>query len=246
MAGDSHQTLAALDAIWAKYASGWRRLLSHRMITELRLRASYDLDLLAPLSIANKIPKGTIPDCARCQDICCAGIENVVSLRLRDVAMLIDIERTDLISTRKPRFPQRLMLQRPALWELMGSELFLTLPVLRQIDEQRICAALGPDMQCSLHPHWPVSCERFPYMLKAKRHIVWGSRCQSKQVDPAHEQRQAEMAGAAVATFNERVRDAVLLAHARPALDRMGIGAFLTDPASQPFETPSSRLPILG
>ncbi len=215
------------------------------MISELRLRASFDLDLLSPSKIANKVPKGTIPNCAACEDICCAGLENIVTLRLRDVAMLIDIERTDLISKYKPRFPQFLMADRPALFELMGSELYRTLPVLRQIGDQRICAALGSDMTCSLHPNWPLTCERFPYTLKARRHMVWGKRCGSQQRAPEHEQRGQEMFEASVGTFNERVKDAVLLAHARPALDAMGIGAFLTDPWADPFESPG-RLPIIG
>src|SRR5262249_47265398 len=88
-------TLAALDALWARYHGSWRRLLSRGAITELRLRASFDVDLMSPWRIANKIPKGTIPDCASCDDICCAGIENVVSLRLRDIAVFIDLGRTD-------------------------------------------------------------------------------------------------------------------------------------------------------
>lgn len=236
--------VTALDALWAKHRSGWRRLLSRGIVTELSLRASFDLDLLVPTRIANTIASGTIPDCASCDDICCAGLENVVSLRLVDVARLIDAGRTDLIATKKPRFPESMFRTRPALYELMGSELYRTLPVLRQITDRRICAALQPDMTCGLHPHWPLSCERFPYSLSAvRRRIVWGERCGSKVRDPEHAERSEALAAAAVKTFNERVRDAVLLAHARPALDAMGIGAFLTDPYGEPFEAPG-RLPI--
>lgn len=235
----------ALDALWAGHRSKWRRLLSRRAITELRLRASFDLDLMAPARVANAVELGTIPDCARCEDICCAGLENVVSLRLVDVALLIDVGRTDVISVRKPRFPDRMMRDKPALWELMGSELYRTLPVLRQHGPQRICAALGPDLQCSLHPHWPLSCERFPYTLQAaRRRVIWGTRCASKRADPGFAPRQEALVAGAIATWNERVRDAVLLAHARPELDAMGIGAFLTPPGHDPFE-PIGRLPVL-
>ena len=58
----------ALDALWSKYRSGWRRLLSPGLVTELSLRASFDLDLLNPARIANTIEAGTIPDCQACDD----------------------------------------------------------------------------------------------------------------------------------------------------------------------------------
>lgn len=239
-------TLAALDTLWARYRKGWRRLLSAGVIKELSLRASFDLDVLAPQRIANKIPKGTIPDCPSCENICCAGVENVVSLRLRDVAVLIDIDRTDLISKDKPRFPATMLRTRPALYELMGSELFRTLPVLRQIGEYRICAALTPSLECGLYPNWPLSCERFPYTLAAaRRAVVWGDRCQSKKKSAEHAARGDELFKASVATFNERVRDAVLLAHARAALDAMGIGAFLSDPYGDPFEPRAPGLRVI-
>jgi hypothetical protein len=225
--------------------------MSRRALTELELRASFDLDLMAPKRIVNKVDPDTIPDCEACDDICCAGLENLVSLRLRDIAVLIDIGRTDLISKKKPRFPASMLRTRPALRELMGSELFLTLPVLRQVGDMHICAALTPDMKCSLHPHWPLSCERFPYsLLAARRRVVWGSRCPSKKTSPQFAERRSEMFDAAVQTFNERVRDAVLMAHAPDALRDMGISEFLIQPGEDPFmpddDAPGrSSLPII-
>lgn len=238
--------LESLDQLWSGYKNKWRRLLSKQVITELTLRASFDLDLLAPNRIANQIPKGTIPDCASCDDICCRGIENLVSLRLRDIAVLMDIGRTDLVTTRKPRFPQFMMESRPAMYELMGSELWLTLPVLRQVGEHRICAALNQDMTCSLYPDWPLSCERFPYSLQAARkHVVWGTRCAFKKQSEEHASRSEALFVGAIDTYNERIRDAVLLAHARESLDELGIGQFLSDPHAPIFEDPLPRLPIV-
>lgn len=237
-------TLEALDALWARYRSGWRRLLSRGMVRELTLRASFDLDLLGPRAITNKVPLGTIPNCEACDDICCAGVENVVSLRLRDIATLMDAGRTELIQKQKPRFSERMLRSRPGLNELLSSELWLALPVIKQVGERRICAALTPDIRCSLHPSWPTSCERFPYSLNAmRRQVTWGTRCPSKQMAPEHVARSKELFDAAIASFNERVRDAVLLAHAPRELDRIGIGAFLTKKGEDPFEPPA-RLPI--
>jgi hypothetical protein len=236
-----------LEALWSGYRSAWRRLLSPRAITELRLRASFDVDLIAPWRIANKIPKGTIPDCASCDDICCAGLENVVSLRLRDVAMLIDIDRTDLMTKKKPNFPRAWLRTRPNLHELVGSELWRALPVMRQVGEQRICAALTPDLKCGIHPSWPTSCERFPYTLSAvRRDVTWGTRCPSRRVGTEHIERSEELYWSAIDAYNERVKDAVLLAHAEEELDALGLGAWITKSGEDPFEPPAaSALPIV-
>jgi hypothetical protein len=245
--GGPGPTLAALDALWARYRSRWRRLLSRGAIAELQLRASFDPELLDVADIARRIPPGTVPDCPRCDDLCCAGLENVVSLRLKDLAVLIDLGRTDLISKKKPVFPPSMLRRRPQLEALMRSSLYRTLPVLRQRGEQRICAALTVDLTCSIHPHWPTSCQRFPYTLSAvRREVHWGTRCPSKQSGPEHEAHAQALFAGAVAAYNERVRDAVLLAHAPRALEAMGLAHYLTGPDEDPFEdAPRSRLPLL-
>ena len=234
-----------LAALWDRYRSKWRRLFSTKMIAELELRASFDVDTLNPFWIANKIPKGTIPECRRCPDICCAGLENVVSLRLKDVAMFVDMERTDLMSRKKPNFPAHMLRSRPALHELVASELWRTLPVLVQLGEERVCAALSPDNLCSIHPQWPSSCERFPYTLAAiRREVVWGRRCPVQQTGPQHVERSRELFRATIDAYNLRVMDAVLITHARKELDELGIGRWLIAKDEDPFE-PKSGLPII-
>ncbi|MCA9555046.1 MAG: hypothetical protein KC933_33755 [Myxococcales bacterium] len=237
---------AGLEALWGAHRSRWRRLLSPRMVQELTLRASFDVDLIAPHRVANAIPKGTIPDCEACPNVCCAGLENVVSLRLKDVAQLIDLDRTDLMSRHKPNFPRWMLAERPYLAELVASTLWRALPVMRQVGDLNVCAALGRDMKCTLHPHWPTSCERFPYSLvAARRQVVWGTRCPVKKRDPVYEARSEALFQAAISAYNERVRDAVLLAHARRALDDLGLGAWITGPDEDPFEPRSSALDII-
>jgi hypothetical protein len=243
--------VAALDALWGSWRSRWRRLLSRHAITELTLRASFDLDLLAPERIASRVPLGMVPDCPSCQDVCCAGVENVVSLRLRDVAVLIDLGRTELIQRKKPHFPPAVAASRPMLAELTASALWRTLPVMQQVGEDRVCAALTERLSCSLHPDWPLSCARFPYSLvAARREIVWGTRCEPRRMASDEVPRSKAMRQAAVDVYNERIRDAVLLAHARPQLEALGIGRFLIAPDEDPFESrepaPRTRLPIIG
>ncbi len=241
----SGPTQLALDALWRPYRSGWRRLVSKDVFRELALRADFDTELLVSSQIANKVAAGLVPDCPRCQNTCCAGFENVVSLRLKDIAVLMDAGHTDLISRDKPRFPPDVLDERPGLADLAKSHLWRTLPVLKQIGPLRRCAALDDDLRCSIHDAWPTSCERFPYSLSAaRREVVWGSRCQSRQLRPEHRQRSREIFAAAIDAYNERVRDAVLLHYQRAALDELGIGAFLSDPDSDPFE-PESRLPVI-
>lgn len=251
--GAERPTIAKLDALWSQWQGRWKRLLSSHLIKELVLRASFDLEPVDPEDIARQIPLGAVPDCPSCDDVCCAGIENVVSLRLRDVAMLMDIGRTDLIRREKPRFSEGLLASRPHLQELVASELFQALPVLAQLGEERRCAALTPELRCGLHPNWPLSCERFPYSLVVfRKEVVWGRRCGSRKLDPSLIARSQEMFLASVDVYNERLKDAILLAHARPELDALGIGAFLTRPGQDPFEPKPdppprrSRLPIFG
>ena len=234
-----------LAALWSRYRSKWRRLFSTRMIAELELRASFDVDTLSAWRIANRIPKGTIPDCPRCTDICCSGLENVVSLRLSDVALLIDIDRTDLMSRKKPIFPAHMMRTRPALHELVASDLWRTLPVLVQVGEERICAALSPQNQCTLYPSWPSSCERFPYTLSAiRRDVVWGRRCPAKKTGVEHVERSKQLYRAAIEAYNRRIMDAVLITHARRELDELGVGRWLIQKDEDPFE-PRHGLPIV-
>lgn len=237
----------ALDTLWSKYRAGWRRLLSRGMVKELVLRASFDPDLIAPWRVANKVPKGTIPDCPACTNICCAGLENVVSLRLRDVAMLIDLGRTDLMAKQKPNFPAWMLEERPGLAQLVASELWRALPVMRQVGELEVCAALDTDtLKCTLHPAWPTSCERFPYSLNvARRQVHWGTRCPSKQQHVELKGRSDALFKASIEAYNRRVMDAVLLAHARPELEALGLGPWLTAAHEDPFEAPPEDLDIV-
>ncbi len=224
------KTLARLNQLWDRYRRAWRRLLSPKVRAELRLRARFDIDLMSPWQISNKVPTGTIPDCARCKDICCRGLENVVSLRLCDVATLIDVGRTELMTREKPVFPPELLHKRPGLRALEHSELWQILPVLRQVGADRHCAALTPELKCALYPNWPSSCERFPYTLSmVRRQVRWGTRCPSQERSPTHKARSKTLFRAAITAYNERIRDAVLLTHARPELDALGIGAWLSD-----------------
>ena len=167
---DKGATERALDTLYQKYARSGKRLLSRRLVSELRLRAYYDLRSVDLRKVANKVPLGTVPDCPSCPDLCCVGVENVVSLRLSDVALLVDLDRTDLISKAKPNFPLAMLEMRPHLFDLVESELWRTLPVLKQLGRSRVCAALTEENQCSLYPigQVPVNAFRTPFAVLRK------------------------------------------------------------------------------
>lgn len=220
------QARDVLERLWSKHRSQAKRFLS-KPWTEVRLMSQFELAPVRLASVINEVPKGAVPDCGACMNNCCGGLENLVSLRLIDVATLIDIGRTELMSKTKPVFPPELLQAKPSLLALQESWLFQTLPVLKQVGAERRCAALTPNLECSLHPSWPTSCERFPYMMTADRKKVrWGTRCPSRAPQPDL-QRAAELHAGAVAVFNERIRDAVLLQHARADLNAAGFEPFL-------------------
>ncbi len=211
----------ALEALWRETTQKplwlpktlWRYLRLRRRI-DLRSLSRFDLKVLGP-------PHG-LPNCRACTDICCIGKKNQVSLRLVDIASLMDLGRTDLIARERVDPPA----DSVARERFLGSRTHATFPVLRQ-DENERCLALGRDRRCSLHPHWPLSCARFPYSLDLDdREIFYSPRCPSIDVTGHHE-RVNGMVDAAISAYNERIRDWILVEFAWPGLERHGFTAFL-------------------
>ena len=84
--------------------------------------------------------------------------------------------------------------------------------------------------RCSLHPHWPLSCARFPYALHLDAHEVFYSRrCDAFWIrnDGKADGRVQAMTIAAVASYNERIKDFVILAYARERLVDLGLARHL-------------------
>ena len=219
-------TVAALAALWREVAARplwapphfWRYLgLRRRM--HLRLLAVEQLPVVAPV--------GKVNDCSSCLDICCVGPAATVLLRLTDIARLIDIGRTELIVQQRPTFSRAAQQRRPALRRQLASRSWAKFPVLKQ-DSMGACAALGRDGRCGLYPHWPLACARFPYSLHLPdRDIFYSQRCQSFWVHPAGAPQVTAMAVAAVAAYNARIQDAILLAYAPERLRALGLMAFV-------------------
>ena len=172
-------------------------------------------------------PAGKMNLCQSCTDNCCIGPESTVLLRLYDIATLIDLEKTELIGQEKPGFDAELLEQRPAMQKHLASKAWEIFPVLEK-NSFGACAALTTDGACSLYPHWPLSCARFPYALNVEAsYIFYSRRCDSFWIRSDVQENIQAMRLAAVACYNERIKDAVLLEYAPKKLAELGLLSYL-------------------
>lgn len=219
-------TVEALEALWEKLHQ--RRLWAPpRTFKYLRLRWKVRLTLLDPHRVKLLGPRYKLNDCHHCTDMCCVGPRSTVLLRLRDIAMLVDIGRTDLIDFNKPKFDRADLNALPALARQVSSSAWETFPVLKQ-NHMSACQALSTDGKCTIFPTWPLACARFPYALHADtEEVFYSQRCDSFWVRPDAEEPVRQMAQAAVQAYNERIKDRIMLEFARPELDSMGLTRWL-------------------
>lgn len=215
-------TVRALTALWQEVSSRPLYAPPH-FWRYLKLRWQVKLKFLDPQSVVMSAPLGKINDCSSCFDICCVGPRSTVLLRLRDIATLMDIGRTDLMTHHKPQFAATELAQRPALNRVVHSRGWSTFPVLKQ-NSYGACEALNSDGKCTLYPYWPMSCARFPYSLHAEDgDIFYSQRCDSFWVHPSLAPRVRIMATLAVESYNERLRDLILLAYVPEKLAALGL-----------------------
>ena len=219
-------TVRALDALWHEVSKKPLWAPPH-FLRYLRLRFNTRLRLLDSSRVKISAPEGKINDCGACLDICCVGPRSSVLLRFKDIATLRDLGRTDLITQNKPTFTPRELAERPALRRQTASKAWATFPVLRQ-NSFGACLALTDSGHCSLYPHWPMACARFPYALHLEdQEVFYSDRCDSFWIRPDVGERVRSMAVAAVASYNERIKDLVLLAYAPKQLEDLGLLQYL-------------------
>jgi Fe-S-cluster containining protein len=222
-------TVDALNALWSEVSSRplWA---SPNFFRYLKLRWRMRLAPVRAERLKILAPRGKVNDCASCTDICCIGPRSTVSLRFRDIATLIDIGRTELITHEKPNFATDDRRGHPALERTLHSTNWQRFPVLQK-NSFGACAALTDEGKCGIYPHWPLSCERFPYALDVDASLVfYSSRCRSFWIRDGEQGRVEQMKAAAAAGYNERIKDLVLLAYAPERLERLGLTRFLAVP----------------
>jgi Fe-S-cluster containining protein len=220
-------TVRALEDLWREVTA--RPLWAPpNLLRYLKLRRRTHLKPVDPNQVKSVTPVGQINDCGACSDSCCIGAHNTVLLRLRDIATLVDLKRTALIVSQKPRFSAEVLRARPALRRQVNSETWRRFPVLAQ-NAFGACQALDQEGRCGLYPHWPMSCARFPMALHLESaEVFFSRRCQSFWIHPERAKDAERIQLAAVASYNERIKDAVLLAYAPQRLQAMGLTTYLT------------------
>lgn len=219
-------TVEALDRLWNEVAA--RPLWAGgRFFLYLRLRRSMRLKMVEAKDLVSIVPEGKVNDCSACTEICCIGHEQTVSLRFRDIATLVDVGRVDLMTKKKPVFGAELLAEKPALARTVASDAWSRFPVLAQ-NSFGACRALSDDGKCTLYPYWPTSCARFPYALDVEAYeITYSQRCRSFWIRDDAGPKVTAMKVAAVAAYNERIKDLVLLAYAPKQLEELGLTQYL-------------------
>ena len=219
-------TVQALDEIWKQIQDRplwapptfWKWLKLNLRMRTRRLNEE-KVNIIAPQYKVN--------ECASCTDNCCIGPHSTVLLRLRDIATLVDIGRTDLMTHQKPKFSQDVLSNRQALKLQTSSSDWKSFPVLKQ-NSFHACAALDNDGQCTLFPYWPSACARFPYALDADNlEVFYSRRCDSFWVRPDAKDQVHAMRKAAVASYNDRIKDQLILTFAEKELQELGLTRFL-------------------
>lgn len=226
--------MEARNAIEGALAALWRdaryRLYSPRHVwTWLDLNRRFELRFVRKGQLKVELPRGIVPDCEACTDLCCTGPNAVVSLRLRDIAALLDAGLERHITFDRPAHPPvGTWAAREAQWSVF-SQMF---PVLAR-DATGTCTLLSDERTCSAYPAWPLSCARYPYALDALRGRLFLARgCGSQRFVSAEDppDKVKGLVDAALRSYNERIKDIILLHVALEELTELGLTPWLRLP----------------
>lgn len=224
MRRDKGEMERALDELWQR--ARFRLYSPRHLWTWLDLNRRFELSFVRSGQLKVQVPRGLVPDCDSCLEICCTGPNAVVSLRLRDIAALVDAGLEEHITFDRPDAPgDRSWAALEASWSVFHR----TFPVLRR-DETGTCALLTDERTCGAWPSWPLSCARYPYAIDVLgRRIFLAKGCGEHRFvtleDPPG--RVRDLVDAAVKSYNERVKDIILLHVALDELCDLGLARFL-------------------
>jgi len=218
-------TLKRLESLWENKQRFLRFQITEPW-TSFRLRRAYDLRMLTRSDVRIMVPAGQTPACALCRDVCCRGVRNTVTLRLRDLAAFVDLGLTSAISYDAPYVPRKA--QTPAMSEFLGSELWRRFPKLKQT-ESGACCFLETNNRCAIFDHAPLACQRFPFALSPDRKTVFYSpRCLSHSMSDLNERAYQRHIDAVLTNYNEMIKDLVLLSHGWRELTMLGLARFIS------------------
>jgi Fe-S-cluster containining protein len=211
----------ALDELWEK--ARFRLYSPRHLWTWLDLSHRFDLRLIRPQSVKVMVPRGLLPDCESCLELCCTGPNAVVSLRLADIAALEDAGLSHAITHERPSIDDE-----DKSWARLENEWSVfsrAFPVLKR-DATGTCALLTEDRLCGAYPSWPLSCARYPYAFDALRERVFLAKGCGYHRELSFEDAPGavrRLVDNAVRAYNERVKDVILLHVALEELHALGL-----------------------
>ncbi len=199
---------------WLKLQQLWRR---------------FDLSFILYKDIKIMVPAGKVPDCETCLEICCTGPNSIVSLRLRDIAALIDAGLHQHMTHEKSRLTILGNTMNDSQKNFSESVFAKIFPVLTQ-DRTQTCTLLDENRMCGAYPHWPISCARYPFAIDAVNKVVFYAKgCGSFDLLPPYEvaERTRYLVQAAIGSYNERIKDIFLIYFAKKDLEKIGLTTYL-------------------
>lgn len=216
---------SSLNKVWTEISS--RKLFKFKnFFQDLVLLQKYDLRFIDPKRLALQFNQKLLPDCANCPENCCHGAENTVSLRLIDIARLLDANLAEAIDLDNQSFRQdRYFKTNPQALRFVSNDSWKFFPVLKRVNN--ICPYLGKDNRCSIYKHRPITCRRFPYIIASdKKNIIFSQKCYKTKFANNKEQ-QETLLKAAIDSYNEKIKDLILLHYARKELSKIGLTKYL-------------------
>ena len=174
------------------------------------------------------VPSGYLTDCQQCENICCTGPNSRVSLNLLDIARLMDAKLEAFIEP-PPHQSAPNKYKKMAQHDAEDSIFFTSFPILKR-DETQTCALLTKDLQCGAFPHWPLSCERYPFAINLiDKTVFWAQGCgyQELHYEADAHLRTRQLFHAALEAYNQKVKDAMMLYFTMPELAQLGVLKYL-------------------
>ncbi|MBU0581018.1 MAG: YkgJ family cysteine cluster protein [Candidatus Margulisbacteria bacterium] len=197
------------------------------ILKDFWLTLKYDLRFIDPKQVQLKINPLQVPDCKTCSRNCCRGVENTVSLRLIDIARLIDAGLTKFIDkNNKIHIQKEIAEKHPRILRNIKSDTWRKFPVLKRVND--ICPLLDNKNNCTIYNVRPLTCRRYPYTLMDNmKEIKFSKYCINPKTIEKQNEYSQEMFNTAIEVYNEKVKDLILIHHAKKELQEIGIYNYL-------------------
>ena len=191
-------------------------LVDGMYLQDILLRPS---DLALDAGIWRSFP---VPNCGICKGKCCA---QKMDLRLFDIARFMDSNLDEFISG---TFESSIEYYQPARFG--GAGVQQPFPYITPVNGSTNCRFLTEDHKCAIYEARMSVCRAFPLGIAKDKDgsisLRWfGDQCNIS----SDESRFWKLVNNAVLSWNEGVKNQILLINARDQLREMGFGKFLGD-----------------